>query len=1336
MSKYLFSHHRKSLVAVMAGFSMLLPLSSANAQSADGEVFTVYADEATSGWPLWDCCGGSTPTVEMDDADHGNVAEFSVLGNPATVQGFDSRDDGVPFAASATGVFSFEMKVVTAAAAGTPWNLKMESTGDPNTGDINLNTSKEGIDPVAGQWQTYSFDVSTLASAGLDISAIDVIMMFPTWGQGAGAVYRIDNVQFTAEGGSTGDGGGGGSNTSPTSGGDLVIDIANGIDFEGDETAQAEWDAFENGDPSAPLAFVTNPNMVDNTTNGVAKLTPLVTGGKYAGVVTHTVQSFALSESNALVKIWVHKDKISPVGVKFEKFNGDGYGSQGELTATNTLINQWEQLSIDFSSQIGLPETDAITGVAIFPDMVDGRTADTDVYFDEITFNSTSDLPETPSGLTVFGDEAKDGWPLWDCCAGSTPLVVMDDADHGNVAEFSVLGAPETVQGFDSRDTGMPYDASGDETFSFELKVVTAPADGTPWLAKVEAAGSFAEVNLNTSIEGVDPVVGQWQTYTFDVATLAAAGLDITKIDVVLVFPAWGAGAGAVYRVDNVLFGAGDPTTEPEPEPTPSGLTVFGDEAKGGWPLWDCCAGSTPLVVMDDADHGNVAEFSVLGSPETVQGFDSRDTGMPYDASGDETFSFELKVVTAPADGTPWLAKVEAAGSFAEVNLNTSIEGVDPVVGQWQTYTFDVATLAAAGLDITKIDVVLVFPAWGAGAGAVYRVDNVLFGAGDPTTEPEPEPEPEPTPSGLTVFGDEAKSGWPLWDCCAGSTPSVVMDDADHGNVAEFSVLGAPETVQGFDSRDTGMPYDASGDETFSFELKVVTAPADGTPWLAKVEAAGSFAEVNLNTSIEGVDPVVGQWQTYTFDVATLAAAGLDITKIDVVLVFPAWGAGAGAVYRVDNVLFGAGDPTTEPGPDPTLYSGQMYILPDTNDDGISELGIMTVNTTESTVTLAILSGKDRTDLNEVVWVDKYADASISLHVMPDMNDNGVDDIALFGIQDTEGNEGRAQAFVRDLMTGNKVGATVNWVANWTDITPIIIDDMNGDSLSEIAIQGRFKDGNRPQLVVKAGGTNTIIDTYSYPDLFVSPQYNQHSDINGDGFPEISTFGVLSKNNKIQVKIASGIDAGTKLPAYNFPDKWDNISWHRLGDSNADGQDDWGIFGTLKEDGRPQLVNKDGVSPVGVLRIFAWPAEIQDAKFFLIPDMNNDGVQEVAAAGVRSNNGRFQFQVQDGTDRNMVLANHNLNLNLESVTYHVLPDLNGDEMAEIGFLGMNASGEYELIIRHGDTANGEYSANNLGNDWQSAPYVTSLGDTDDSGSPNIIVYGQNANGDQLVITDL
>jgi hypothetical protein len=421
---------------------------------------------------------------------------------------------------------------------------------------------------------------------------------------------------------------------------------------------------------------------------------------------------------------------------------------------------------------------------------------------------------------------------------------------------------------------------------------------------------------------------------------------------------------------------------------------------------------------------------------------------------------------------------------------------------------------------------------------------------------------------------------------------------------------------------------------------------------------------------------------------------------------------------------------------DPNLYSGKVMILPDINADGVAEIGLLRVDVLESKVRLEILNGKDRASLDEIVWVDNFVDISMSLHLIPDMNDNGFDEVGLFGIQDIQNNEGKPQVFVRDLKTGNKVGDVYNWVANWTEVSALILDDMTGDGISEIAIQGRFFDGNRPQLIVKIGNTNTILDTYSYPDLFVTPQYYQHSDINGDGFKEIATFGRLSSNNKIQTKIASGLDADNKSPAYNFPDKWANVSWHRLDDSNGDGQDDWGMFGTLRSDGRPQLVNKDGVSPAGALRIFAWPAEMQNAQFFRIPDMNNDGVDEVAAAGRRSNNDRYQFQVQDGTDRNVLLANHNLNLDLESVTYHVLPDLSGDEKAEIGFLGINPEGEYELVIRHGDAANGEYATYNLGSDWQSAPAITSLGDTDDDGLPDLLIYGQNASGEELVITDM
>jgi hypothetical protein len=310
-----------------------------------------------------------------------------------------------------------------------------------------------------------------------------------------------------------------------------------------------------------------------------------------------------------------------------------------------------------------------------------------------------------------------------------------------------------------------------------------------------------------------------------------------------------------------------------------------------------------------------------------------------------------------------------------------------------------------------------------------------------------------------------------------------------------------------------------------------------------------------------------------------------------------------------------------------------------------------------------------------------------------------------------------------------------NWPANWKEVSAMVLTDISGDGISEIGLQGRFKEGSRPQLVVKNGADSSSQGTYSYPNLFTSPIFYQHSDFDGDGFEEIATFGRITRNNKIQIKIANGINPSNKMKAYNFPDKWDDISWHRLDDSNGDGIDDWGLFGINKDDGRPQLINKNGTDPRGALRLYAWTADLSAPQFLSIPDMNNDGVDEVAVAGIRSN-GRTQLQIKDGADRNAVLANHNLNLSLTSLSYHVLPDLSGDEKAEIGFMGMNQQGEYELVIRHGDTGNGEYARHNLGSDWATTPRVTSLGDTDGDGVPDLLIYGQNSAAQQVKIQEL
>lgn len=512
-------------------------------------------------------------------------------------------------------------------------------------------------------------------------------------------------------------------------------------------------------------------------------------------------------------------------------------------------------------------------------------------------------VPTRNTGLTVFADNINVSWPLWDCCAGSIPRIQQDDVNHGSVVEFSILASPETVQGFYSRNGGQPYDASSDKTFSFEMKIVSATTDAnTPWFLKIEADNDISnsiDFNLNTSNEGMDPVVGEWQTYTFDVTALSAAGINISAIDVTAIFPAWGLGSGAVYRIDNVRFGDGGSNGEEL-------ITNGGfDNDIEGW-----TAESDNIVVQLDNDN-NVLKVDVSVASESSDVNLSQALNLLTDASYILSFKGKASVERSIIAGIE-LSQTPSLTSAETVELGTD----------WQNYSY---TLKTPGFGEKSNRV---FFDIGAEVGTVY-IDDVSVTLQTINVEPESVPLPVSPPISpvvdgqpLIVFADNANPEWPLWDCCAGSIPTIEEDDDEHGNVAEFSVLGAPETVQGFYGRGAGSTYSIGADGTFSFEMKVVTAPVTGTPWILKLEGLNNTSDtgdINLNSSKEGLEPVVGQWQTYTFDIATLEAAGLNISEIDVVAVFPLWGAGLGAVYRLDNIMFTPAfvEPEPEPDPDP-----------------------------------------------------------------------------------------------------------------------------------------------------------------------------------------------------------------------------------------------------------------------------------------------------------------------------------------------------------------------------------------------------------------------------------
>ena len=209
------------------------------------------------------------------------------------------------------------------------------------------------------------------------------------------------------------------------------------IDFEaGGAGAGYAWTVVENASNPA-MTFIANPNAAGaNTSATVAQFTALQAGNPWALCFTDDIGSFTFSASNAIVKIMVWKPTISDVGIKFEIPGGANH----QILIPNTVTNQWEELTFDFSGQIG----QTYSRLVIIPDFI-ARTQDNTLYFDNVTFSAggggstTSNVTfsvdmNNYTGSTANGVFVNGNWGAqW--CGACNP---MSDADGDGVWEATL----------------------------------------------------------------------------------------------------------------------------------------------------------------------------------------------------------------------------------------------------------------------------------------------------------------------------------------------------------------------------------------------------------------------------------------------------------------------------------------------------------------------------------------------------------------------------------------------------------------------------------------------------------------------------------------------------------------------------------------------------------------------------------------------------------------------------------------------------------------------------------------------------------------------------------
>ena len=364
----------------------------------DTEVLEVFIDSVnesvwTNGAGGWDngvnsdyYTGDTSNHVNWQLVESGETGHDTILDVTFNADG----DDGVFYIQSgqpvdlnsfSSGSLIFDIKSNTAG-----FTYKVDCISPCGTGDRSLNVVGDG------EWQTITIAVSDLVSQGLNLNSTNTgLVIFPTWGDQQGISFQLDNIRWQL-----------GESTPPaeedpatppadnTGGidGDLTV-VGTPFDFEsGGLGSEFTWAVFENEDNPA-LEFVANPAASSvNDSAMVAKFTARQSGKAWAGTETAGATGvFTMDATNSIVKIMVYKSVISDVALKFSV----GTAAQPEIKVANTKVDEWEELTFDFTGRIGLAETIGITSVIVFPDFNGTRAADTVNYFDNITFGSIED---------------------------------------------------------------------------------------------------------------------------------------------------------------------------------------------------------------------------------------------------------------------------------------------------------------------------------------------------------------------------------------------------------------------------------------------------------------------------------------------------------------------------------------------------------------------------------------------------------------------------------------------------------------------------------------------------------------------------------------------------------------------------------------------------------------------------------------------------------------------------------------------------------------------------------------------------------------------------------
>jgi hypothetical protein len=302
---------------------------------------------------------------------------------------------------------------------------------------------------------------------------------------------------------------------------------------------------------------------------------------------------------------------------------------------------------------------------------------------------------------------------------------------------------------------------------------------------------------------------------------------------------------------------------------------------------------------------------------------------------------------------------------------------------------------------------------------------------------------------------------------------------------------------------------------------------------------------------------------------------------------------------------------------------------------------------------------------------------------VPDSGGNGADQLAVLGIQRTNGTP---SVEIRDGHTGRFV-RRIDFDRGFTPLKLAVMPDVNGNGTPDLALLTSSQNQFSSSVELRDGVTGALIRRIGYPGLadYKGKDFVVLSDSNGNGSPELAALGcAFAEFCNIEIRDAL---TGERLSLQRLGTLQIPRRLVALPDSSSGGAAELAVLSVENSSERDvnALVFK-AVSNAGAVRSLPFTSAGQSRDMAAVPDLDGNGYPELVVAKINVRPGQGATEIKDGLTGALITNFTDPSADFVFQALAVSADLNGNGSAEIVVLQQRLRDRKVLaLIRDGRT---------------------------------------------------